>query len=207
MTGHEGAESKMLLTPSVFMYMERMYHEKEKTAVVLLGSLALLTAFSGCGKNEATEAASESAQTEDEGTGDDAEMQEALEEEEEQKEKEEEKDTQKDTEEAKKAEEEAVISEEEESEEEDSNQVAVLFPDENNWADDAYELEQNLVEDGYEPLVFYAEGDGSRQVSQIQEMRAEVKAFIIAPVDPYGLTDVLASVKEAKIPGYFLMIS
>ena len=54
-----------------------------------------------------------------------------------------------------------MISEEEESEEEDSNQVAVLFPDENNWADDAYELEQNLVEDGYEPLVFYAEGDGS----------------------------------------------
>ena len=52
---------------------------KRKTAVVLLGSLALLTAFSGCGNNEATEAASESAQTEDEGTGDDAEMQEALE--------------------------------------------------------------------------------------------------------------------------------
>ena len=62
---------------------------KRKTTVVLLGSLALLTAFSGCGNNEATEAASESAQTEDEGTGDDAEMQEALEEEEEQKEKEE----------------------------------------------------------------------------------------------------------------------
>ena len=128
-------------------------------------------------------------------------MQEALEEEEEQKEKEEEKEDTEDTEEAKEAEEEAVISEEEESEEEDSNQVAVLFPDENNWADDAYELEQNLVEDGYEPLVFYAEGDESRQVSQIQEMlAAEVKAFIIAPVDPYGLTDVLASVKEAKIP-------
>lgn len=174
---------------------------KRKTAVVLLGSLTILTAFSGCGNNEATEAASESAQTEDEGTGDDAEMQAALEEEEEQKEKEEEKETKKDTEETKEAEEEEATSEAEESEEEDSNQVAVLFPDENNWADDAYELEQNLAEDGYEPMVFYAEGDGSKQVSQIQEMlAAEVKAFIIAPVDPYGLTDALAPVKEAKIP-------
>ena len=41
-------------------------------------------------------------------------------------------------------------------------------------------LKAKFAEDGYEPLVFYAEGDGSRQVSQIQEMlAAEVKAFMI----------------------------
>lgn len=176
---------------------------KRKTAVVLLGSLMALTVLSGCGNNEAAEAASESAQTEDEGTGDDAEMQEALEEEEEQKEKEAEKEAKKenkDSEETSENEKEEVISEEE-SEEETTDQVAVLFPDEKNWSDDAGELEANFIEDGYEPLIFYAEGDGSKQVSQIQEMlAAEVKAFVIAPVDPYGLTDALAPVKEAKIP-------
>ena len=41
----------------------------------------------------------------------------------------------------------------------------------------------------------------SRQVSQIQEMlEQQVAAFIITPVDAYGLTDVLAEVKEAEIP-------
>ena len=62
-------------------------------------------------------------------------------------------------------------------------------------------LEANLKEDGYEPLLAYAEGDASRQVSQIQEMlEQQVAAFIITPVDAYGLTDVLAEVKEAEIP-------
>ena len=50
-------------------------------------------------------------------------------------------------------------------------------------------------------MIEYAENDVSRQVSQIQELTAEeVSAFVIAPVDPYGLKSVLESVKEAEIP-------
>ena len=62
---------------------------KKKTAVIFMGFFMALGALSGCGGNDATEAASESAQTEDEGTGEDEEMQEARKEEEEKKEKEE----------------------------------------------------------------------------------------------------------------------
>ena len=58
---------------------------KKKTAVIFMGFFMALGALSGCGGNDATEAASESAQTEDEGTGEDEEMQEAREEEQEQK--------------------------------------------------------------------------------------------------------------------------
>lgn len=53
---------------------------KKKTAVIFIGFFMTLGALSGCGGNDATEAASESAQTEDEGTGEDEEMQEAREE-------------------------------------------------------------------------------------------------------------------------------
>lgn len=182
---------------------------KRKTAVILLGLLISVTVLTGCGSNEATEAANESAQTEDEGTGDDAEMQEAKEEEAEQKEKEEkeaekeaEKQAKEEEKENKDASKDSSQENEETSEEEEKlDKVAVLLPDEEEWGDDARELEADLTEDGYKALVSYAEGDASKQVSQIQEMLAEeVKAFIITPVDPYGLTDVLTSVKEADIP-------
>lgn len=169
---------------------------KRKTAAVLLGLLASVTVLAGCGSNEATEAANESAQTEDEGAGDDAEMQEALEEEKEEKEEAEEKAA-----EEEEAEEDKEDTGEEAPEEENLDKVAVLLPDQANWEDDGAELEADLEEDGYEPLVSYAEGDVSRQVAQIQDMlAAEVKAFIITPVDAYGLTDALAPVKEANIP-------
>lgn len=65
-------------------------HE-EKDSSYFYGIFMALGALSGCGGNDATEAASESAQTEDEGTGEDEEMQEARKEEEEKKEKEEKK--------------------------------------------------------------------------------------------------------------------
>ena len=44
---------------------------KKKTAYLLLGIFLTTTVLGGCGKNEATEAASESAQTEKEGAGED----------------------------------------------------------------------------------------------------------------------------------------
>ena len=185
---------------------------KRKIAVVLFGLLAAMTSLAGCGNNEATEAASESAQTEDEGAGDDAEMQEAQEEEAKKQEKEEKKAEKKAKKEARKEEEnkdkeekdnkDKEASEEmEEEAEEPLDKVAVLLPNTEEWADDAEELKADFAEDGYEALVEYAADDVSRQVSQIQEMLdQEVKAFVITPVDPYGLTDILASVKEAEIP-------
>ncbi len=42
---------------------------KKKTAGIILGILLTATLLAGCGNNKATEAASESAQTEKEGTG------------------------------------------------------------------------------------------------------------------------------------------
>lgn len=58
----------------------------------------------------------------------------------------------------------------------------------------------SLEEDGYDPILLYADNDSSKQVSQIQQMAAEeVSAMVIAPVDPYGLADVLADVKDAEI--------
>lgn len=169
---------------------------KKKTAVLLLGFMVSVTAMAGCGSNEATEAANESAQTEGEGVGDDAEMQEALEEEEQKKQEEEDEKASEEKSEAS-----AEETEEPVEEEEASDKIAVLLPDQEVWEDDAAELAADFEEDGYEPLISYAEGDVSRQVAQIQDMlAAEVKAFIITPVDPYGLTDALAPVKEADIP-------
>lgn len=167
-------------------------------------SLIMASVFlAGCGTNEATEAASESAQTEGEGTGEITEDGEKTEdavvndtetpEESEAAEKEEEA-------EAEKEDAEGEVPEEPE-EDEEALKVAVLLPDEENWSADADAFESSLEEDGYEPEICYAEGDVSRQVSQIQEFTEEqVAAFIIAPVDPYGLPDVLADVKEADIP-------
>lgn len=168
---------------------------KRKTAVVLLGFMVSVAALTGCGSNEATEAANESAQTEGEGAGDDAEMQEALEEEE--KKKDEEKEEKASEEKS----EDSAEKTKETVEEENVDKVAILLPDQEIWEDDAAELTADLEEDGYEPLISYAEGDVSRQAAQIQDMMAAgVKAFIITPVDPYGLTEALVPVKEADIP-------
>lgn len=165
---------------------------KNKTIGILLGLLVAAVSLAGCGKNEATEAASESAQTEGEGTGEISEDGEKTE-----KDKADEEKSAADSEAEDAAEEEM----QEDSTAEDALKVAVLLPDEEDWSVDAEALESNLEEDGYEPLISYAEDDVSRQVSQIQELAQEqVAAFIIAPVDPYGLPDVLSDVKEADIP-------
>ena len=46
---------------------------KKRAVCIILGVLLTGTMFTGCGKNKATEAASESAQTEKEGAGEDVE--------------------------------------------------------------------------------------------------------------------------------------
>ena len=175
---------------------------KKKTAGILLGILLASVSLAGCGENEATEAASESAQTEGEGSGEITEDGEKTEDAGVNGDKKTEKNKEEKKENGEADSEDKAAEEEEETEdEEDALKVAVLLPDEDEWSVDAEALESNLEEDGYEPLIDYAEGDVSRQVSQIQELTEEkVAAFIIAPVDPYGLPDVLADVKEADIP-------
>lgn len=176
---------------------------KKKTVGILLGMTMLAVSMAGCGKNEATEAANESVQTEKEGSGEDGETEteeEASEEETEETDSEEEADSK---------EEEQTADSEEEAEESDEDsgtgeKVAVLLPDENTeqWETDGEALKEELDSAGYEAVVEYADGDASKQVSQIQEIleEEEAEALIIAPVDPYGLADILSQVKEGGIP-------
>lgn len=165
---------------------------KKRAVCMLLGVLLAGTIFTGCGKNKATEAASESAQTEKEGTGEQTEAETSSDDKKDSKSSEEKTDKKEDQEETENTEEDSL---------EDKEKIAIFFPDDENWTRDAKELEIQFQEDGYEPVILYADSDSSKQVSQIQQMTEEnVSAMVIAPVDPYGLSDVLTTVKDAEIP-------
>ncbi len=150
---------------------------KKKTAILLVGALALTAVLSGCGKNkEATEAANESVESEDpEGkakNSDDAE--------------EEEKEEAKETAAADK-------------------KVGVFLPsaaDDSRWLCDGESLQTTLEDDGYDAEIFFADEDSDTQVSQIQSILDDEKtsALVIAPVDAYGLNDVLEQAYEKSIP-------
>ncbi len=153
---------------------------RRKTAGILLGAALSAAAFAGCGSNDATEAARESAETEQEGTGEG---------------------------ETPAEEEEAVKEEGEESpdqeEEQPAGRVAVLLPDGNQepWKSDGETLKTLLEEKNYQVTVEEASGDASRQLSQIEaHLEEDLSAMILVPADSYGLTDVLARVKEQGIP-------
>lgn len=169
---------------------------KKKTAYLLLGIFLTTTVLGGCGKNEATEAASESAQTEKEGAGEDELTETPTPE----------AKSDKETDKQKSSKETEISDSDSEDETEETTEtsrekIAVLLPNEEKWTRDADEFKSTLEDDGYEPVIEYAENDVSRQVSQIQKLTAEeVSAFVIAPVDPYGLKSVLESVKEVEIP-------
>ena len=170
-----------------------------------MGLCIAAVSMGGCGTNEATEAASESAQTEGEGTGELSEDGEKTEDAEvngeDDSDNEKEEDKSESSDENKGSDPEETEQEDGDQEAEDVQKVAVLLPDEEEWSRDAEAFESSLEEDGYEPVICYAQGDISRQVLQIRDMLEEqVAAFIIAPVDPYGLPDVLKDVREADIP-------
>lgn len=161
---------------------------KKKTAFILGGLILSAAFFSGCGGNEATEAASQGEQTGDE------EEAEALE-----KAAEEEKSEEGSTEKENGGEE----AGEEAQEPEEIKTVAVLLPDETQerWSADGENIREALEDAGYETEILYAEGDGSIQADQVAEMtEKEVDAMLIAPADPYALTEALAQTKEKSIP-------
>ena len=178
---------------------------KKRTAGIMLGIMLTASLIAGCGNNKATEAASESAQTEKEGTGEAIPEDSGITDTEETSDSQEEDSKEQDKESSSTGEEasegDTDSQDSEETVPEDKEKIAVLLPEETSWETDGDELKTRLEEDGYEPVLLYADNDVSRQVSQIQDMTAqEVSAMVIAPVDTYGLKDVLSTVKEAEIP-------
>lgn len=163
---------------------------KKNTVGMLLGMTLAAVLFTGCGNNEATEAVNESAEIEQAGEGEstDTEVKEESKEE--------------STNEAEETDESAAFAVEESEAEEPSVKVGVLLPDsvEDPWASDGQLLRTALEADGYAAEVVYAQGDSEKQAEQIESMiEEEIPAMIIAPVDEYGLTDVLAQTKEKGI--------
>lgn len=163
---------------------------------ILLGSIF----FTGCGKNEATQAAKESVETEKEGTGETEETKE---------DSTEEKNSQDKTAESKSESTSADGTQENETQEEEPKEeldkVGILLPDEGsdvNSSLERAELKSRFSEAGYEPVVYFASEDADTQVSQIRELLQDekLKALILSSVDPYSLTEVLGEVSEQSIP-------
>lgn len=165
--------------------------KKNQIAGLLMGLAVCGVFFSGCGKNEATEAVKESVETEKEGSGESTE---------EEKKNEQESDKDAQTDETSK---DAV--EEKADTEEVLNEVGILFPEEKsdiNSSLERTELKSRLEEAGYDPVFYYAGEDADEQVSQIRELlqKENLKALILSPVDPYSLGDVLSEASQASIP-------
>lgn len=174
---------------------------KKKVIGMFLGVLVTGMLFCGCGKNEAAEAASESARTEQEGVGEET-VEEVTTEEQDS----ESKDTESNSSETEESDAEAskILSfetEEEIEEEVDREKIAICLPNDEEWIRDADEFQIVFEEDGYEPIILYAENNAEMQIEQIRQMaESEVSALVIAPVDAYGLSEVLEEVSEASIP-------
>ena len=179
---------------------------KKRAVCIILGVLLTGTMFTGCGKNKATEAASESAQTEKEGAGEDVETDTETDKKSDQDSSDKETSFDKDSSvKEENATDTSVPTEAEGQEEEtdasDAEKIAILLPNEDEWSRDAKELEVKFTDDGYAPVIMYAQDDADEQASQVSDMTEKaVSAMVIAPVDPYGLSEELKAAKEAEIP-------
>ena len=192
---------------------------KRRATAILLGIMVSSMFLSACGKNEAKEAANESAQVEEEGVGEVTEEGEKVEAE--NKNASDADDSSKAGDSAKSDEDnkETSVKEEEdgdssgkdsddESEEDaevteaSAGKIGVLLSDDDEDAKiDSEEMTSQIEDGGYEADVKNAGGDPALQISQIQEFIDEkVSALIIDPVDSYGLTDILKTAKEQEIP-------
>jgi putative multiple sugar transport system substrate-binding protein len=147
---------------------------KKRIAGILLGFGICVSMLAGCGQNQATEAANESAETEKEGNGTaDAEEETA---------------------------EEDAASVSEETEEDTAVIVGVLLPDdETSSASDAQKLSEAMAPKGMSASVYYADEDPDLQVEQFQQLLDEgVTMFVIDPVDAYAFTDALNEAEELE---------
>ena len=166
---------------------------KKQIAGLLTGLLVCSAFLTGCGKNEATEAVKESVEDENEGTGDT-------------KDADSKKDTNRksDKQDSDKSDENSEESETTEAPEENLDKVGVLLPEEGediNSSLERTELKSRLEEAGYEAAMYFAGDDSDTQAEQIRELLQDekLKALVISPVDPYGLTDVLEEASELSI--------
>ena len=170
---------------------------KKKTVVLLLSVALIGTMFAGCAKNKATVDANESEKTEKEGTGEEDEDASVTPTPEEKSDDAKSADTEDES--GNDSSDESYDSVD--TEDEAKEKIAILLPNEENWSMDAEELSAKFTNDGYEAEILYANDDSSRQFEQVQDAtEKQVSAMVIAPVDEYGLSDVLADVKEASIP-------
>lgn len=187
---------------------------KKQIAGILTGLLVCSTILAGCGKNEATEAVKESVETENEGTGDNAE---AAKKENKKSDKQDSKDTAEDSTktdssktdstktDSKKTDNTENDTEEEQKAEVVLDKVGVLLPEEGadiNSSLERTELKSRLEEAGYEASLYFAEDDADTQIEQIKELLTDenLKALVISPVDSYSLSDVLEQASEQSIP-------
>lgn len=85
-----------------------------------------------------------------------------------------------------------------------ADKVGILLAKEEDDRNSMLELEElkvSLEEDGYEGVFYFAQGDAELQNTQLCEALEEenLKALIISPVDPYGLTEGLEKASEAGV--------
>ena len=193
---------------------------KRRATAILLGIMVSSMFLSACEKNDAKEAANESAQVEEEGVGEVTEEGEKVEAENKQTS---DADDSSKTEGSKESGEKNSDASESESTGKDSSEnnanqsddssddevteapagkIGVLLSEEDENAKiDSEAMTSQIADGGYEADIKNANGDSALQISQIQEFIDEqVSALIIDPVDPYGLTDILKTAKEQEIP-------
>ena len=145
---------------------------KRRIVILMAGILVSASIMTACGKkNEATKASAESEETEKEGSGESV----------------------------------AAPEEQETPEEEIKPQIAVFLPGssvDRRWRMEADVFRKNLGDKGYQVMLRYATGNVKTQEEQIRSICAQstpAKALIIAPVDPWELTEELAEAVEKKI--------
>ena len=157
---------------------------KRRATAILLGIMVSSMFLSACGKNEAKEAANESAQVEEEGVGEVTEEGEKVEAE---------NKNASDADDSSKAGDSAKSDED--------NKETSVNEEEDGDSSGKDSDDESEEDGGYEVDVKNAGGDPALQISQIQEFIDEqVSALIIDPVDSYGLTDILKTAKEQEIP-------
>ena len=84
-----------------------------------------------------------------------------------------------------------------------TNAVGISMPNDTDprWASEAAALAKQLEDEGFAPIVQYAQNDVSLQVSQIQALITKpVGCLVIAAIDSLSLTEVLREAKQADIP-------
>lgn len=148
---------------------------KRRIVIFMVGLLVSTSLMTACGKkNEATEASSQSEETEKEGSG----------------------------ESVADPEEEDVQDEKEEIKPQIAVLLPGSSVD-RRWRMDADVFRRKLGDEGYQVMIRYATGNTLTQNEQILSIAAQekpVEAMVIAPVDPWDLTSTLSTVSEKKIP-------